>query len=65
MIKRGIIILTLLLLASTAWAGHSGMSLGLGLGLGGSGMPSTHGPSILMESSGYVLMETGDHILTE
>ena len=65
MIKRGIIILALLLLASTAWAGHSGMSLVPGLGLGGSGMPSTHGPSILMESSGYVLMETGDHILME
>jgi len=33
-----------------------------GQGTGGSG-PT--GSAILMESSGYILMETGDHILTE
>ena len=67
--KKLLIILTILALPLVAKADWQPKSSNLGLGLGASmgsssGTPS-HGPSIAMETTGHVLMETGDTILTE
>jgi len=66
---RKIIVLAVLvlLLASASWsAHHNSLSIEIGTSLtaktpGGGG----HGPSVLMENAGYVLMETGDTILLD